>query len=95
LGKASISRTLVSSGNRARCVLTSGFAGEEDEMSDDLLSRERYGEAFRRKHYEACMAHLSLAGHVIRLSMVARSDEPQLSSPQRGQRQGPDWSYLD
>jgi hypothetical protein len=53
--------------NRARCVLTSSFAAEEDEMSDDLLSRERYGESFWRKHYEACMAHLSLAGHVVYL----------------------------
>ncbi len=29
------------------------FAGEEDEMSDEFLSRTRYGEAFWRAHHEA------------------------------------------
>jgi hypothetical protein len=37
---------------RTRSVLTSSFAGGEDEMSDDFLSRERYGEAFWRSHHE-------------------------------------------
>ena len=29
------------------------FTSEDDEMSDKLLSRERYGEAFWRAHHEA------------------------------------------
>jgi hypothetical protein len=29
------------------------FAGKDDDMSDKLLSRERYGEAFWRAHHEA------------------------------------------
>jgi hypothetical protein len=40
-------------GPRTRSVLTGNFAGEEDEMSDELLSRGRYGEAFWRAHHEA------------------------------------------
>ena len=37
----------------AKAYLTGNFAGEEDEMSDELLSRGRYGEAFWRAHHEA------------------------------------------
>jgi hypothetical protein len=38
---------------RTRSVLTDEFASEDDEMSDKLRSRERYGEAFWRAHHEA------------------------------------------
>ena len=40
-------------GPRTRSVLTGDFAGEEDKMSDELLSRARYGEPFWRSHHEA------------------------------------------
>src|SRR6202035_1814907 len=38
---------------RTRSVLIGNFAGEEDEMSDEIVSRTRYGEAFWRTHHEA------------------------------------------
>jgi hypothetical protein len=44
---------LVSSGFGRDLFSPAVFAGEEGEMSDDFLSRERYGEAFWRKHHEA------------------------------------------
>jgi Transposase len=38
---------------RTRSVLAGNFAGEEDEVADEIVSRMRYGEAFWRAHHEA------------------------------------------
>src|ERR1700694_5084124 len=38
---------------RTRSVLTDKFTSEDDDMSDKLRSRERYGETFWRAHHEA------------------------------------------
>ena len=54
-GLLSMSELAIVSSRPARTpsVLTDKFTSEDDEMSDKLLSHERYGEAFWRAHHEA------------------------------------------